>query len=283
MHMTRQQAVERASVRLVPVSDNPGLEAQLLVCFACRMERSGLFAHPDVELSSTEETTFETCFSSRLQGKPLAYITGHKEFWSLDFTVNEHVLIPRPETELLVEVALRLIPDLARLRILDLGTGCGAIAVAIAKERQHCRVVATDISEAALEVAKLNATRNGVDIAFVHSDWFTTLEPCHYDVIVSNPPYVAENDPDLDAHVAEHEPSLALISGKSGLQDIERIIGQATRYLDPRGSVLIEHGFQQGADARRLLQQHGFAHIHTYRDHAGLERVSCAHPAMDRT
>ena len=274
--MTLQQAVEYAAAKLVPVSDNPRLDAQLLVCHACDIEQTRLFAHPDATLSCKEETVFRSCFSSRLQGEPFAYITGKKEFWSLDFIVNEHVLIPRPETELLVEVVLRSTPDQKRLQILDLGTGSGAIAVAIAKERSNCRVVATDISEAALEVTKLNAARHDVEIVFIHSDWYENLGSNRYDVIVSNPPYVAEGDPNLEDNVVRYEPSQALISGRSGLQDIELIVSQAGQHLNRQGCVIIEHGFQQGADTRRLFRQNGFKQIQTHQDLSGQDRVSGA-------
>ena len=279
--MTRQQAVDHAAIELARVSDNPRLEAQLLVCHACCIEQTGLFAHPDTELSTEERTVFESCFSSRLEGRPFAYITGNKEFWSLDLVVNEHVLIPRPETELLVEVTLHLISHQTRLHVLDLGTGSGAVAVAIARERNDCRVVATDISEAALEVARLNAARHGTDITFIHSDWYTNLGHDRFDVIVSNPPYVAEDDPNLDEHVARHEPGQALISGKGGLQDIELIVRQARQHLHRQGHVIIEHGFEQGMAARDLFRLNGFSQIHTYRDLSGLERVSSARPVPD--
>ncbi len=274
--MTLQQAVDYAATKLVLVSDNPRLDAQLLVCHACGIEQTRLFAHPDVKLSCKEETVFKCCFSSRLQGEPFAYITGTKEFWSLDFIVNKHVLIPRPETELLVEVVLRSIPDQKGLQVLDLGTGSGAIAVAIAKERSHCRVVATDISEAALEVAKLNAARHGVEIVFIHSDWYGNLGCDRYDAIVSNPPYIAEGDPNLDDCVIQHEPHQALISGRNGLQDIELIVSQAGQYLNRQGCVMIEHGFQQGTDTRQLFQQNKFIQIQTHQDLSGQDRVSCA-------
>ncbi len=274
--MTFQQAIDRAAAKLGDVCDNPKLEAQLLICHACRIDQAKLVAHPDDELPAREEEIFEILCSSRLEGKPFAYITGTKEFWSLELLVNQHVLIPRPETEQLVEIALELIPDGQCLQILDLGTGSGAIAVAIAKERESCCVTATDISKSALKVARQNADRHEVEITFSHSDWFTNLHRARYDVIVSNPPYVSENDPNLDRHVARYEPRLALISGKSGLEHIEQIINHAGQFLNRQGCLLIEHGFNQGAVVRRLLSQKGFIRIDTYQDLSGQERVSCA-------
>lgn len=274
--MTFQQAIDRAAAKLGDVCDNPKLEAQLLICHACRIEQARLVAHPNDELPASEEEIFEIHCSSRLEGKPFAYITGTKEFWSLELLVNQHVLIPRPETEQLVEIALELIPDGQCLQILDLGTGSGAIAVAIVKERESCSVTATDISKSALKVARQNADRHEVEITFSHSDWFTNLHRARYDVIVSNPPYVSENDPNLDRHVAQYEPRLALISGKSGLEHIEQIINHAGQFLNRQGCLLIEHGFNQGAVVRRLLSQKGFIRIDTYQDLSGQERVSCA-------
>ncbi|MCY4420498.1 MAG: peptide chain release factor N(5)-glutamine methyltransferase [Gammaproteobacteria bacterium] len=274
--MTLQQAVDLAAAKLVTVSDNPRLDAQLLVCHACNIEQVRLFAHPETPLSCTEESLFRSCFSSRLQGKPLAYISGQKEFWSLDFSVNEDVLIPRPETELLVEIALQSIPEQKSLRILDLGTGSGAIAIAIAKERSQCSVVATDFSKPALEVAQRNAERHGTEITFIHSNWYENLGSDRFDVIVSNPPYVAAGDPDLDVHVKEYEPAVALVSGTSGLEALEMIISRSGRHLTPCGWLVVEHGFTQGKDIRRLLHQNRLEQIRTCQDLSGLDRVSCA-------
>lgn len=274
--MTRQQAVDFAAAQLVRVSDNPRLDAQFLVCHACGIEPAALLAHPETLLSGSEESLFESCCSSRLRGMPLARISGKREFWSLEFTVNEHVLIPRPETELLVETALHCIAEQERAKILDLGTGCGAIAVAIARERSDCTVVAADVSRAALEVARMNAKRHGANVLFVHSDWYGNVGHHRFDAIVSNPPYIAEGDPDLDPHVAQFEPALALISGESGLEALERVISQAHPHLAPRGHIVLEHGFMQGAKTRRLLLQNGFAQVRTCQDLAGLDRVSCA-------
>lgn len=274
--MTRQQAVDFAAARLVRVCDNPRLDAQFLVCHACDIEQAGLFAHPETPLSRSEESRFRACCSSRRQGTPLARISGKKEFWSLEFIVNEHVLIPRPETELLVETALQCIAKKAGVKVLDLGTGCGAIAVAIARERSDCTVVAADVSTPALKVARENAKRHGADILFIHGDWYENMGRHRFDVIVSNPPYIAAEDPDLDAHVAQFEPALALISGETGLEALERIIGEAGRYLAPGGHIVLEHGFRQGQDTRRLLRQHGFVRARTCQDLAGQDRVSCA-------
>lgn len=274
--MTRQQAVDFAAAKLVRISDNPRLDAQLLVCHACDIGQAELYAHPETLLSEREESFFRSCCSSRLQGTSLAQISGKKEFWSLEFTVNEHVLIPRPETELLVETALQCIAEQEGAKILDLGTGCGAIAIAIARERSDCMVVAADVSMPALEIARMNAKRHGTDILFVHSDWYGNIGHRRFDAIVSNPPYVAEGDPDLDPHVAQFEPALALISGESGLEALEKIIGQAHPYLAPRGHIVLEHGFMQGGETRRLLSLHGFVQIRTYPDLAGQDRVSCA-------
>ncbi len=274
--MTRQQAVDFAAAKLVQVSDNPRLDAQFLVCHACGIEQAELLAHPETLLSEREQSFFGSCCSNRLLGKPLAQISGKKEFWSLELTVNKHVLIPRPETELLVETALVCIAEQEGAKILDLGTGCGAIAIAIARERSDCTVVATDVSMPALKVARMNAKRHGTDILFVHSDWYGNIGHHRFDMIVSNPPYIAEGDPDLDPHVAQFEPALALISGESGLEALEQIIGQAHPYLTACGHIVLEHGYTQGTETRRLLRQNGFVQIRTDQDLAGQDRVSSA-------
>ena len=281
--MTLQQAVDLAAAKLVRVSDHPRLDAQLLVCHACSIELAKLFAHPEIQLSPREESLFRSCFSSRLQGAPFAHISGHKEFWSLDFTVNEHVLIPRPETELLVEVALHCAPKQKSLRILDLGTGSGAIAIALVRERSDCTVVAADVSEPALEIAKMNAERHGAEITFVHSNWYENLGGDRFDVIVSNPPYIAAGDADLNVHVAQYEPALALISGASGLEALELIISQAGRHLRRRGWLVVEHGYGQREDTQRLLRQNRFVQTRTCQDLSGQDRVSCARLSGDCT
>ena len=272
--MTFKEAISYAAAKLSAISDSAKLDAQLLVCHVCNIDQTKIIAYPEQELSDEEFISFNLLGDRRNQGEPLAYIMGEKEFWSLGFIVNEHVLIPRPETELLIEITLDLITGKQSPRILDLGTGSGAIAVSIAKQRSDCTVVATDISEPALEVAKLNAEKHKVSIQFIHSDWYQKLGTEKFDVIVCNPPYVAEQDPHLHQHVTKFESSKAVISKNNGLYDLELVITSAHQYLRPDGSLVIEHGFQQATRVRQLFERHGFKQAQTHKDLAKLDRTT---------
>ena len=210
----------------------------------------------------------------RRAGEPVAYITGEREFFSLAFRVTPAVLIPRPETELLVEAALASIPADAPARVLDLATGSGCVAVAIANERPGAQVTATDVSREALAVARENAKRHGTRIDLVESDWFAALAGRRFDLIVANPPYVAEDDPHLAAGDLRFEPRAALVAGPKGLDCIETIVEQAIHHLRAGGRLLFEHGYDQAPCARALLAAAGYGDIVTRRDLAGIERVS---------
>jgi len=272
--VTFQKAVDCATARLSSFCDSAELDAQLLVCHACGVTQTKLITNSETDLSEDEVTLFRSLLMRRSRGEPLAYITGKKEFWSLDFIVNEHVLIPRPETELLVETTLSIIADKNKLRVLDLGTGSGCIAIAIAKECNDCSVVATDVSASSLQVAKLNATELDVEITFIHSNWYENLRYEKFDVIVCNPPYIAADDPSLDRQATAFEPDEALISKKEGLYSLEQVISGARRHLHPHGYLIVEHGFQQAEAVRELLKLHQFNRIQTYKDLAKLERAT---------
>lgn len=272
--MTFQEALDLATAKLASISESAKLDAQLLICHACNTDQTKLITYPEKELSNKELTSFQSILTRRSQGEPLAYIKEKKEFRSLDFFVNEHVLIPRPETELLVEIALELISDKQAPHILDLGTGSGAIAVAIAKQRNDCIVVATDISQQALEVAKMNANKHKVSTNFIHSDWYENLANQKFDVIVCNPPYVDKEDPHLHQHVTQYEPNEAVISKKNGLQDLVRVISSAQEYLSLHGYLIVEHGFQQARQVKKLFKQYGFNQVVLYKDLAGHDRVT---------
>ena len=205
----------------------------------------------------------------------MAYLTGAQGFWTLDLAVTPATLIPRPETELLVELALARIPRDAATRIADLGTGSGAIALAIAKERPRAAVVATDASGAALDVARANANRNGIaNVEFRHGDWLAPLEGEMFDLVASNPPYIAVGDPHLDAGDLRFEPPAALSSGTDGLDAIRRIVGDTPTHLHGDGWLLLEHGWDQGDAVRELLSAAGFVDVATERDLEGRDRVS---------
>ena len=242
--------------------------------------RAALAADPDRTLDAAQSAALESLASRRLAGEPVAYLTGRREFWSLELEVTPDVLVPRPETELLVDLALAAIARLARPSVLDLGTGSGAIALAIASERKDAAVTATDISPAALAVARRNADRHGIrNIRLVQGSWYEPLAAARFDAIVSNPPYVESGDPALAA--LAHEPRLALAAGPRGLEAIEAVCAGAERA--PRAStadLFIEHGAAQGAAVRSLMKAAGLGGVETHRDLAMLERVTAG--AMPR-
>ncbi|QDE40758.1 peptide chain release factor N(5)-glutamine methyltransferase [Luteibacter pinisoli] len=227
------------------------LEAELLLAHALGVNRAWFFAHAEDVLPAGDALRFQELVGRRAKGEPVAYITGRRDFWSLPLEVTPATLIPRPETELLVELALAHLPEGGRL--LDLGTGSGAIALAIAKERPDATVHAVDASEAALRVAQRNARTLGLPVTFHHGDWFTPVSGERYDVIVSNPPYIEESDEHLGQGDLRFEPRSALASGVDGLDDIRRIIDAAPAHLTEGGWLLFEHGWNQGAPSRALF------------------------------
>jgi release factor glutamine methyltransferase len=248
------------------------LDAQLLLLHAlgrAEPDRAWLLAHDTNVLTDAVRTAFVAACERRAGGEPLAYIVGHKEFFGLDLAVDARVLVPRPDTETLVEWALELAGD--QPRVIDLGTGSGAIALAIKRQRPGATVEAVDASAQALEVAAANAKRLGLDVRFGHSSWLSATH-LRYDLIVSNPPYVASGDLHLAA--LKHEPIQALESGPDGLRDIRVIIGQAPARLRRGGWLLLEHGWDQASAVRGLLQAGGFRAVTSRRDLAGIERCS---------
>lgn len=282
---TLADALRSATARLKD-SDSPQLEAELLLAHALGRDRSHLRAHADAGLAPGQAADFERLVAARARGEPIAYLTGKREFWSLELRVTPATLIPRPETELLVEQALALIPSGAAVDVLDLGTGSGAIALAIATERPRCHVTAVDVSPAALAVAQDNARRLHIaNVEFLEGDWFAPLAGRRFQVIVSNPPYVGASDPHLQQGDLRFEPGQALSSGDDGLRDIRRIVGDATGHLPEHGHLLLEHGHGQGSSVRALLQAAGFAGTRSIRDLSGHERVSAgdwANPPVPR-
>lgn len=250
------------------------VDARVLLRTVLRVSDARLVAHPERELTSAQQAEYSAWTARRRAGEPVAYITGEREFYSLPFKVTPAVLIPRPETELLVEAALEVIPADAPCRVLDLATGSGCVAVAIAVHRPRAQVTATDVSPAALAVARDNAARHGAKIEFVESDWFAALPGRKFDLIVANPPYVAEGDAHLGQGDLRFEPRAALAAGHAGLDGIEAIVEEAVKWLDTGGRLLFEHGHDQGACSRALLGAAGYGDIATRRDLAGIERVS---------
>lgn len=251
------------------------IDAELLLLHVLGKPRSWLFGHDTDALDMGDVAAFEALVARREAGEPVAYLTGRRGFWTLELAVTPATLIPRPETELLVERALERLPRDAAARIADLGTGSGAIALALAKERPRARVIATDASEAALIVACANAAENGIDnTEFRHGSWFAPLAGERFDLIASNPPYIEADDPHLGQGDLRFEPMSALASGGDGLDDLRVIVGEAPSHLVDGGWLLVEHGWNQGAAVRALFADAGFIDIETARDLEGRERVT---------
>lgn len=250
-------------------------EAELLLLHVLHKPRSWLFTHADDTLDADIQSAYDALLDRREAGEPVAYITGRRGFWTLELQVTPATLIPRSETELLVELALQRLPPDFSGRVADLGTGSGAIALAIARERPRAQVLATDASMAALEVARRNAQRHAIgNVDFVHGDWLLPLAGQHFALIVSNPPYIEAADPHLARGDLRFEPASALASGSDGLDDIRRIVDGARRHLDPSGWLLLEHGWNQGAAVRALLLHAGYVQISTMQDIERRDRVS---------
>ncbi len=251
------------------------IEAQMLLQQTLHVPRAHLVAHSGQCLNAAQESAHKALLQRRLAGEPMAYIFGEREFFGLTFKVTPATLIPRPETELLVELALERLPSGRTCRVLDLGTGSGAVALSIAHARPSTQVIAVDVSKAALAVARENVRRLGLEnVSLLASEWFSALAGQRFDLIVSNPPYVAAGDPHLQQGDLRFEPASALASGPDGLEDIRRIIASAPAHQLPGSWLLLEHGCDQGARVRDLLQRAGFANVFSANDLAGHERVS---------
>jgi len=289
---TCQQLIATGITTLIGQTDSPELDAELLLAKAVGQSRAWLLAYQDEVINDEDSANFQSLLQRRANGEPIAYIFGEREFWSLPFTVNDAVLIPRPDTEILVEAVLehcsiRLAPSevteqtIGTLQLLDLGTGSGAIAIALAYELQKLATLnfcmtAVDQSQQALEVAKVNSKRNAVenDIHFHQGSWFNSVKGKRFDIIASNPPYIAENDHHLQQGDVRFEPISALASGIDGLQDIHHIIQNAPNHLNDNGILFLEHGFQQGKSVQSILKAHGFHNIETIQDYSGNPRVT---------
>jgi release factor glutamine methyltransferase len=279
---TVQAALAWAVTQLAPTSDSPRLDAEVLLGHVIDRSRTQLLARPDTAVEPAALQRFRHLVARRVQGEPIAYLTGWREFWSRRFRVTPTTLIPRPETELLVELALEILPRDASLRIADLGTGSGAIALTLALERPVCKVVATDLSASALDVARDNAQRLGAaNVECRAGDWCAALHGERFDLIVSNPPYVGADDPHLQQGDLRFEPRQALASGSSGLEAIERIITAAPAHLVRGGWLLLEHGYDQADSVAALLQRCGYAQIEQRADIGGHRRAVAARHAGD--
>lgn len=278
MPRTLHTTLEETTKALADSSPTPRLDAEVLAGHALHLSRTQLIARANHILSKSEDAALRTLIARRQRGEPVAYLTGSREFWSLNLLVAPAVLIPRPETELLVERALVRMPTDAALRVADLGTGSGAIALALARERSRAQVVAVDASAAALEVAKENAARHKItNMTFRQGDWTAALNNERFHVIVSNPPYIRDDDPHLVQGDLRFEPVQALRGGPDGLDAIRRIIAGAKDHLLPGGWLLLEHGFDQKDAVLTLMKQHGLIEARDYRDYSGNDRVAEAY------
>jgi release factor glutamine methyltransferase len=271
---TVRELLGESTARLAATSDTPRLDAEILLAHACGRDRGWLYAWPEHRPEPAVMTAFLALIDQRASGRPVAYLTGEREFWSLAFKVDEHTLIPRPETELLVATVLELtLPE--RARVLDLGTGSGAIAIALATERPGWQITATDRSPRATAAARANALALGTNIDLFTGDWFDAIDTdSRFDLIVSNPPYVADGDPHLSRGDVRFEPSSALAAGTDGLRDLRTIAAAAPAFLADGGWLWLEHGLDQGDAVARLLQNRGFEQVRTVNDMAGLPRIS---------
>ena len=250
------------------------LDAELLLEHVCAVSRTAMRMHSERELPSSTVQAYESVLTRRAAGEPIAYITGRREFWSLELAVGPGVLIPRPETELVVERALAHVSPEQPTDVLDVGAGSGAIALAIKRERPQARVVATDVSEEALSCAQANAQALQLQVEFALGDLYEPVSARRFDLIVSNPPYVAPDDPDLAEDVRSFEPAIALFATDHGLAILRRLIAGAPSHLHPGGRLILEHGWRQAAAVRTILEEHGFSHVRSHADLAGHERVT---------
>ena len=270
-----RQAAQLIQNQLGLESTESSFEANLLCQQVFGVNRAWLISHQNDALEVNQQAAFEALVQRRLSGEPIAYIVGSREFYGLQLKTTPATLIPRPDTETLVEAALAKIPHNSNLDVLDLGTGTGAVALAIAKNRPYCKVRAVDASSSALSVALDNAQfLNLENVRLLESNWFSNLQNEKFDVIVSNPPYIAQDDEHLKQGDLRFEPISALASGKDGLDDIRKIIQDAPHYLKPNGWLMLEHGYDQAEAVAALLSERGFSQIDHAKDIAGTLRVT---------
>lgn len=275
--MNISQLLKSATEQLLKLTDSPRLDAEVLLAHSLHKTRTWLVTWSDKELSTTDIEQFDRLLQRRLAGEPIAHITGMREFWSLNLMVTADTLIPRPDTELMIEQILALYPAEQNIKLVDLGTGSGAIALALASERPNWQIIATDQSSAALEIARQNArSLNISNITFKHGSWFDAVGGEVFDVIASNPPYIPRADPHLSQGDARFDPLSALASGDDGLDDIRTITAQAKNHLKPYGKLFIEHGYDQKAEILDIFTKNNFIEIHQINDMANNPRLTFA-------
>lgn len=263
-----------AEVALRSSTESPALDAELLLAHTLGVSRARLHAHPEAAVTEADAARFSARVQERSACRPLAQIVGQREFWSLPLQVSSATLTPRPDTERLVELSLERLPADAGRHVLDLGTGTGAIAIAIASERPQAKVVATDACTEALAIASRNAAQLGFAVEFRSGSWYEAVSGHRFDLIISNPPYIADDEWSLTDPELAFEPRMALAAGPDGLDALRVIIAGAPAHLTPGGSILLEHGFRQGPAVAALLAAAGFSEVRTHRDYAGKDRVT---------
>ncbi len=273
--MQLQEILRLAAIKLRTITDIPELEADLLLGHVLNLSRAQLLVKNTQTISPTQEREFLHLLTQRIKGVPIAYLLGQREFWSLSLEVTSATLIPRPETELLVEVALSKFPQQRVISLADLGTGSGAVALAIGHERPNWHIIATDNSAAALEVANRNAGKLGINnVTFRLGNWGEGLQGLLFDAIVSNPPYIPEQDPHLKQGDVSFEPITALTAGSDGLRDLKAIIQQAKDHLNHEGWLMLEHGYDQALQVQDLLAENNYTEIASHEDLSGYLRVT---------
>lgn len=270
-----KSALRNASLRLAKSSPTPQLDAEILLLHIIQKNRAFLYAHSEQVLEAHIIQAFEHLVLKRLEGIPIAYLTNEREFWSLPLYVTSDTLIPRPETELLVELALCYLGERPACSVLELGTGTGAISVALATEKPEWNILATDLSKQALLVAQKNIKQHHVkNITLLESNWFEAIPNQTFDLIISNPPYLSEQDPHQHEGDLRFEPKQALVSGEEGLDDLKHIIKQSRQYLSSGGLLLVEHGYNQGQAVTDAFLRDNYRKVKCLQDTAGLDRVS---------
>ena len=256
-------------------SSSPDIDAWVLFKFVLQVDDAWLISNEQTPVDPQDEARIRELIESRKRGVPVAYLTSSRQFWSKDFHVDSRVLVPRPETETLVEVVLRTARSFRSPTVLELGTGSGVIAAVLSSRMPHARITATDLSQDALAVAKINLQRYGcTNVNLKKADWFSGLEGRRFDLICSNPPYIACNDPHLEASELQHEPQSALIAGEDGLDAVRQIVSAAFDYLHPRGWLILEHAYDQAMEVQAIMNDAGFVDVHSEQDLLGHDRVS---------
>lgn len=273
--MNIQQALQQASQKLADTSPSAQLDAQVLLTHVLKYNSAHLIAWPEKTLSEKQQRQYQKLIGQRQQGVPIAHLTGQREFWSLNFSVNDSTLIPRPETETLVEFILDKFGDKEKLKLLDMGTGTGAIAIAIASEKPGWTIFASDNAAEAVTLAKHNRDFHQIrNITLMQSDWFNNIKHHDFDIIVSNPPYIASDDPHLLQGDVRFEPKSALTSGVTGMDDIEQLCAHAKNYLSSNGCLVVEHGYNQKQLVSRCFASNGYAEIEQAEDLSGHTRMT---------